>query len=108
MKIRAITGLDGCAAASHEFNLAREDNSGAGPHAARDYSREKAPGSANDVTRLKLVLEKGGDRQMILRVDRAKGEDLNQIVICGGTPTGTNVGTVLRADRIEILVWALS
>jgi hypothetical protein len=40
---------------------------------------------------------------MILRVERAGGEDLNQIVIFGGTGTSTNGGKVPRADRIEIV-----
>jgi hypothetical protein len=145
MKLRAITSFDGCVAASQEFDSAGEDNSGVGRHPAHDYSRENAPGGAYDLAQLKLVLEKsldrieilgstaGGGDQMILRVDRAGGEDLNQIVVFGGTPdgtnngkivaanwtrhkgpvaivvfggtpNGTNNGKVLRADRIEIVV----
>jgi hypothetical protein len=113
MKVRVVMSLDGCEAASHVFDLAGEDNFGAGAQAAPDYSRENKPGGgAYDVVRLKLVLEKGldrieifggtsvgGDHQMVLRVERTGSEDLSQIEILGGIQTGTDKNLILTADR---------
>ena len=117
MKARVTVNVDGCEAASHEFD------------ADPVYSRENKPGGFN---RLRLVFEKnmdriemygggtgrGGDRGMILRVDRTEDEESNKIVIFGttpngtdkgkvlfgGTPNGTNGGKMSRADRTEIVV----
>lgn len=106
MKAQVIMSVDGCEAASHEFDLDRIEIFG---------------GTAI-----------GGDHQMVLKVDRAAGEDPSQIVIFGGTqtgtdknmvlvwsapdctdngrvifggtPTGTNNGKVLKGNRVEIVV----
>jgi hypothetical protein len=68
MQARLIMSVDGCEAASHEFDLDRIEIFGA---------------------------TAGGDDQMVLRVDRTAGEDPNQIVIFGGTQTGTDRNMVL-------------
>ncbi len=113
MKVRVVVSLDGCEAASHVFDPGA-NNFGAGAQVAHDYSRENKPsGGAYDVARLKLVIEKGlddrieifggtsvgGDKQMVLRVDRTGSEDLNRIGIFGGPQTGTDKNMILTADR---------
>lgn len=118
MKVRVVVSLDGCEAASHVFDPGA-DNFGAGAQAAHDYFRENKPSRGTyDVARLKLVFEKGlddrieifgctsvgGDKEMVLSIDRTESEDLNRIGIFGGTQTGTDKGKVLKADRVEIVV----
>jgi hypothetical protein len=71
MKAQVTMSVDGCEAASHEFDLDRIEILG---------------GTAVS-----------GEHQMVLRVDRTAGGDPNQIVIFGGTQTGT--------DRNMVLVW---
>ncbi len=68
MQARLTMSVDGCEAASHEFDLDRIEIFGT---------------------------PAGGEDQMVLRVDRTAGEDPNQIVIFGGTQDDTERNLVL-------------
>ncbi len=106
MKAQVTMSIDGCEAASHQF----------------DFDRIEIFGGTTV----------GGDHQMVLTVDRTAREDPNHIVIFGGTqigpdddmvllwstpnkagkgkvlfggtPNGSNGSKVLKGNRVEIVV----